>query len=142
MSGNPYLNAQNEWVFPAPVDNYQRPITMLTVSDVERLAKAGVKIEFEAIRDQIRPDDPTPPRYDAPRTLEDAFWERWKRANIRDDVNMGRMFPYKINASQHGDKVYVFVAPLDQPPFILEDVSVLYPSDALMAKLALLEKSK
>lgn len=141
MNHNPYLNAQNEWVFPAPSDDHPRPITMLTVSDVERLAKAGVKIEFEAIRDQIRPDA-LMQTYDAPRTLEDAFWERWRRANIRDDVNMGRMFPYKINASQHGDKVYVFVAPLDQPPFILEDVSVLYPSDALMAKLALLEKSK
>lgn len=120
------------------------PRNLLSVSDVERLAKAGVAIKFEEIRHQIQPDALTPPpmAYDAPRTLEEALWDRWKRAHRPSDHSFGAMIPYKINASEHGGKVYVFVSPGDCPPFILEDEALLYPSDALMAKLALYEKSK
>lgn len=120
------------------------PDVTLTVSDVERLAKAGVSIKFEDIRHQIKPDDlsPTPTYDDRPRSLEEAFWDRWKRARAANNIYTSMMMPYAVNASQHGDKVYVFVSPADQPPFIIEDVAVLYPSDALMAKMALLEKMK
>jgi hypothetical protein len=45
-----------------------------------------------------------------------------------------------MSAVAHGEKVYVFVAPEDNPPLILEDDLHLYPSDALMAKLHLLNK--
>jgi hypothetical protein len=45
-----------------------------------------------------------------------------------------------MSAVAHGEKVYVFVAPNNQPPLILEDDLHLYPSDALMAKLHLMEK--
>lgn len=116
----------------------------LSVSDVERLAKAGVAIRFEDIKYQIEPDTAAPPpqHFPMPRTLEEAFWDRWRRAHLPRENTFGAMIPYTINASEQGGKVYVFVSPGDQPPFILEDDAVLYPSDALMAKLALYEKSK
>lgn len=116
----------------------------LSVSDVERLAKAGVAIKFEDIKYQIEPDTAAAPpqHFPMPRTLEEAFWDRWRRAHLPRENTFGAMIPYTINASEQGGKVYVFVSPGDQPPFILEDDAVLYPSDALMAKLALYEKSK
>lgn len=125
------------------IDNYEPPACLLSVSDVERLAKAGVTIKFTEIKNQIKPDDQMVPQpmFPPPRTLEEAFWDRWKRAHLQRDYSFD-VRPYNINASEHGGKVYVFVSPGDQPPFILDDDAVLYPSDALMAKLALYEKSK
>jgi hypothetical protein len=119
----------------------------LSVSDIERLAKAGVKIEFKDIALQVQPDMyPSPGSYDEmapkpPRSLSDSFWQRWERANPRK-FGAGEMRPWDIHATEFGDKVYVYVAPTDGEPFILEDSKPLFPSDALMAALHLREKSK
>lgn len=113
------------------------PGAFLSVSDVERLAKAGVKVEWGDIRYQVVPD----PEPAAPETLTSAFWHRWDRSHPpRWDSFPTR--PYDIYASEYGDKVYVYVQPRDSEPFVLEDDKHLYPSDALMAKLHLREKTK
>lgn len=113
----------------------------LTVSDFERLAKAGVKIEFEQIANQIVQDRMPPPPQTCHRTLNESFWDRYRRAHCHHYE--GSMQPYDIHASAHGDKVYVFVMPSNtDAPFVLEDDAPLYPSDALMAKLVLWEKTK
>jgi hypothetical protein len=119
------------------------PIYTLTVRDVERLAKAGVVINFADIKDQVMPDTdhPPPEAMSVPQSLDDAFWQRWHRAHIKDFHSLYER-PYDIHAHAYGDKVYVFVAPRDREPLIIEDVAQLYPSDALMAKIALLETTK
>lgn len=113
------------------------PAVMLSVSDIERMAKAGVVIAYKDIAGHVVPDQ----QPERPRTLEDAFWERWRRANIPTAHIYGMWPPYRISTHPHGDKVTVFVQPHDKAPFTLEDESCLYPSDALMAKLALWEKT-
>lgn len=119
------------------------PMVMLTVSDVERLAKAGVKIEFEQIKSQVRPDPPSEDRDKWMRLpLVEAFWERWRRANPPNHQTFNEVGPWGIYASVFDDTVYVFVSPTDGPPFIIEDQKHLYPSDSLMAALHLREKTK
>lgn len=114
------------------------PITPLSVTDIERLAKAGVKVEWKDIAAQVQPDFKQ-----APLTLVEAFWQRWKRANPGNNLEYyGRVQPWQIFATTYGEKVFVYVAPIDAEPFILEDEKVLYPSDALIAKLHLREHTK
>jgi hypothetical protein len=117
----------------------------LTVSDVERLAKAGVKIEFNDVRDQVT-QDPNPPirvmmpePSERPTTLDEAFWQRWHRAHISNAYSYA--LPFQIHATEFKDKVYVFVAPTTAEPFVLTDEAPLYPSDKLMAELALWEST-
>lgn len=119
----------------------------LTVSDIERLAKAGVTMSFDDICHQIMPDPPEVSQQDVfshPCSLVESFWQRWRRANPSNPHSMVFVSPpYVIaSATEYGDKVYVCVAPTDREPFILEDDKHLYPSDSLMAKLHLMERTK
>ena len=125
---------------PPPHGNIPSAQPMLSVSDIERMAKAGVTIAYRDIAGSVVPDQPSQQR---PDTLEEAFWERWRRAHIPKEYGGFECFPtpYNIAAHEHGDKVTVFVAPAGKAPFMLEDESCLFPSDALMAKLALWEKT-
>lgn len=116
----------------------------LCVSDYVKLATAGVKIDFTDIRDQIACDLPDmgvlAPR--APRTLKEAFWDRWRRANRGSDMSYGDAIPsFDVQAHQHKDTVYVLFCPHDEPPVIIEDTAILFPSDALMAKIGLRRKA-
>ena len=58
----PYLSPGNEFEPGAMVVRNRHtpgestPCAVLSVTDVERLAKAGVKMEWETMRDQVRPD--------------------------------------------------------------------------------------
>lgn len=123
----------------------------LTVSDIERLAKAGVTMQIEHVIPMA-----DPPR-DELRNVEDchrnlnhlsrSLMQRWlqtKRARHSNDYFTmdGLCVPWSILATQHGDKVWVSVHPLTEgyEPFQLTDEAVIFPSDALMAKLALWEK--
>lgn len=119
---------------------------LLTVRDVERLAKAGVKIEFTQIAEQVIPDPEAPQRmhhnYIAPTTLVDSFWDRWRRAYPSRADEFGRIAPWQIFAHEYDGIVYVLVCPYDEAPFVLQDHAPLYPSDALMASLSLREKTK
>lgn len=122
---------------------------MLTVSDIERLAKAGVEVKLTDVINNLMPDNmsvgivPTPPRLEDewPTDLTKSFWQRWRRANPRE-FGDGQLPPYRVYPHEFKDIVYVMIAPQEQAPFIVEDVALLYPSDALMAKLAFLEKAR
>lgn len=116
----------------------------LSVDDIERLAKAGVKMEFKDFAHLLCRDDAFPrseTTFQQP-PLVQSFWDRWRRANPPSVSSFGEVMPWGIYATPYGDKVYVFVSPTDAPPFILEDDGFLYPSDALMAKLHLREQTK
>lgn len=123
----------------------------LSVSEIERLAKAGVTVALCEIVPHSDPYIPPPPEPHNGRDLgmEQAIWERYvrsKRAGLGGRIDEpavhGMMQPFKLLASQHGDKVWVSVHPMDAAyePFMLEDIAVIFPSDALMAKIALWEK--
>jgi hypothetical protein len=116
----------------AGASGWQGPVFQLTVSEIERLAKAGVSIQFDNAR-LIPISDPVPEP-----TLTEAFWQRWHRANPTDYA--AKMID--VVASEHGDKAYLFVQPRDAPPFILEDERTLFPSDALMGKLWMWRKTQ
>lgn len=115
----------------------------LCVSDYVKLATAGVKMDFKDIRDQIvcdLPDMSVVIR--PPRTLKEAFWDRWRRANRGSEMNYCEAMPsFDVKAHQHGDTVYVLLCPQDEPPFVIEDTAILFPSDALMAKIGLRRKA-
>lgn len=124
----------------------------LCVRDVERMAKAGVVIKWESIRGQVIRDEDCPSS--RPREIEDTFWDRYNMTSLASQYNMRRA-DFKIAAHPHGDKVSVIVMPFSksifnegaiaypgEAPFIIEDEAVLYPSDALMAKIALWERSR
>ena len=122
------------------------PVAVLSVSDVERLAKAGVKMDWAEIKYQVRSDQPQRHKlYDCEPMLRPLIERLRMRSNIK---NANEAFPgdYAVvpfnllSVSVNHEKVYVFVAPHGQPPVILEDDVNLYPSDALMAKLHLMDK--
>ena len=139
MTGQYYL----EQMETGPVYTFVeegKQAAVLTVSDVVELAKAGVQVSFKDVQMQIVPNPHNNRRI--VRSLEDSFWERWQRANPRDPNSFGVIPSFMVMAHRAGDKVYLAVAPTDHPTFILEDEAVLFPSDALMAKLALWERNK
>lgn len=126
----------------------------LTVSDIERLAKAGVTMTFADVASQIT-SDVTP----APQTeyLADAIWRRWDLANRRPNVfggdssgdyiytiqngNPGRVSPFELYAvsGPSDDKVHIVVTPLaTRQPIMMTDPKTLFPSDALITSLVLL----
>lgn len=119
----------------------------LTVGEIERLAKAGVTMTIGDAGGQVYPlSDPyTPAPTNKPETLEEAFWARWRRSKTASRVNgdYGYVIPFKVLATVHGDKVWVSIHPInsDYEPFQLQDVGAIYPSDALMASVALWEKN-
>ena len=123
----------------------------LTVTEIERLAKAGVSMTLCEIipqSDPYTPPDP-PPHNGRDLGMEQAIWERYVRSKraaahgrIDEPAHFGMIQPFKLLATQHGDKVVVSVHPTNfaYEPFTIEDVAVIFPSDALMAKIALWEK--
>jgi hypothetical protein len=128
---------------------FSMPPTALSVSDIERLAKAGVQISMGPVHPQSDMSYPTPPP--APSTemaLEEAIWQRWQRNfNARSKSPFrfpaeGELRPYRLLATEVGDKVFVSVHPYDSAPFLLQDDTFIFPSDALMASLALYEQTK
>jgi hypothetical protein len=117
-------------------------INELSISEIERLAKAGVTLTVETVRPVSDPAGEYPTK---PPTLSDLIWERYTRA-IRA-ANNGRDFPgycmpFELLATNHGDTTWVSVHPtnFNYEPFQLTDVAAIFPSDALMAKLALWER--
>lgn len=113
----------------------------LTVSDVERLAKAGVATSFDQIANRVMPDAPEMKRATG---LHMAIIERWQLSRKHSNefgMMAGSLFPYPTIAAHHfKDKIYVFICHQTHEPVILTDEAHLYPSDALMAKLHLLEE--
>ena len=138
-----YTERQQKWENELREDPGEpAPCAILSVSDVERLAKAGVKMDWETMRDQVRPD-PVPDKtgmFDCSALLRPLVARLRQQAMIRGSKDRFLLSgidpftaPYFMSAVAHGEKVYVFVATDDNPPIILEDDLHLYPSDALMA---------
>lgn len=138
--------------FPWPPGRLERTQKMLTVSDVERLAKAGVQIKMDDVIERITPDpmkeDPIDVQM-APQNADNndllrALWHRLRmntRALQSDHMGGGMYRHMPVQAAvRHGDTIHIFVHTGNSPPCIIEDEAVLFPSDALMAKIALLEK--
>ncbi len=132
------MNQQDDFDNRDGWSHYRQP---LTVSDVERLAKAGVIIKFEDIAAQVMRDAPPPDETFKSRYLPmvDAFWERWRWANNTDLFRDGETF--HLYAFEQGDKVIAIVSD-GISHVIIEDEKCLYPSDALMAKLHLWRQAK
>lgn len=116
----------------------------LSVTEIERLAKAGVTMSFQEVSGRVVSDPPRTDREVRPDSLNEALWMRWRMAHANRDRDFGlaQMAPYTTACTAYGDKVYVFVAPTSEPPFIIEDTAAIFPSDALMGSLALFEKVK
>jgi len=119
---------------------------ILSVSDVVKLASAGVKCDLTDLKIVIERDENFPQAnvpsygpYSLSRTLDDAFWDRWQRAHVHQLQGFTR--PYLIHAHEFAETVYVMVCPPTQAPFIIEDRAPCYPSDALMAALSLYEST-
>lgn len=126
--------------------------SVLTVSDIERMAKAGVKIEFENIKAQVRPDpvkdDIVFGQIDSYGFLRD-FLRRWDRAQPNGDPNMYglrqraleavRTFDH-VSIFRHGAIFHVFVILTTGQIGHLTDPAEVFPSEALIAKVFLLQK--
>jgi hypothetical protein len=127
------------------------------VSAIERLAKAGVNVQLGPVypqEDMPATDDHRESELDRLaepwrfNNLARSVWDRWLRARraLRDpdygDALDGQQVPFVLLATQHGDTVHLSVHPNDpeHEPFILTDNAIIFPSDALMAKLALWQK--
>lgn len=118
--------------------------SFLNISEIERLAKAGVKIELDSITPQSDPPEPWSPQHEP---MAAAIWDRYNRtkravSSPMDGYRLGHLQPFELLASRHGDKVWVSVHPLNfvHEPFQLQDDALTFPSDTLMASLAMWEK--
>jgi hypothetical protein len=119
-------------------------MNLLTVTDIERLAKAGVQMTLADIASIVMPDPPPSPPSDGeewPKDLNQSFWQRWRRAHPHQ-WGRGEPVPFLVYAVEVNDTVHMFVAPNGDDPFVLTDVRGLFPSDALMAKLDLYERTR
>lgn len=137
MAHEPYTYGANG------MDDYRtmpHPQTMiLTVSQVETLAKAGVKVE---LAHQVMVQDDPPVRawqQGDPDGLLELARNRWKVAMQAKHCEMmaGTMYVDPLRAAvKHGDKVHVFIAPggAIEPSIIIDELCI-FPSDALMAQL-------
>lgn len=156
---NPYIYQQLYDKDPALAQTYGRafrPVNkstaVLSVSDIERLAKAGVQIKFEDIADHVAPDPHIvgSDTFTRKNHLVHLFRERlMNRERVKqsdaNDLNLHgptmMIYMPDLWASAYKDKVYVFVATGNSEPLILEDNVNLYPSDALLAKYDLLNET-
>lgn len=109
----------------------------LTVHDAERLARAGVKIDLEHVN--ITED---------PRNKDWVEKDPWAIA-VEDRLRMNPMFGMRLATRElhlrlmggkYGEKVFICVHLGNRPPVLLDDDAHLFPSDALMAKIHLLDK--
>lgn len=119
-----------------------RAPSLLSVSDVERMAKAGVKIDMEQIKDQVIPDPPRKEvifnQVDENGWLRD-FLRRWDRAQPIEPTMMHRDFEH-VSVVRGKENFHVFVVMSCGAVAHLTDTLEAYPSEALVAKLILLKK--
>ena len=119
------------------------PVTpsLLTVSDIERMARAGVKIEMEDIKDQVIPD---PPKKDIIFGQVDengwmrAFLQRWDRAQPVEPM-VHRDFEH-VSICRGTKDFHVFVVLINGVAAHLTDPPEAFPSEALIAKVFMLKK--
>lgn len=119
---------------------------MLSVTDVEKLAKAGVQMSWKDIEGRVKPNEPQTFYHFDCTHLTDPLVERYRRAteNLGAPVPPGLLsLPFFLSAweDRAAGKVHVFVAGIGEP-VILEDEAMLYPSDTLMGKLHMLVQTQ
>lgn len=123
----------------------EKPQPGISVSDVARLAQAGVTVNLKEIADYVRPDVQEQPLFDASMLLKPLVDRliRFKGMQNHMPFPPNRINDFFFSAWCGRGKVFVFVCPqaVDCTPCILEDEIELYPSDALMAKIHLLNES-
>lgn len=116
---------------------------VLQIHEIERLAKAGVTITMAEITPQS--DWAAYPTVQTQPKMAGAVWGRWRQSRHArgHPEDYGAMVPFELLASQHGDKVWLSVHPtnFNYEPFQLQDHAAIFPSDALMAQLALWEQN-
>jgi hypothetical protein len=135
-------------VYPYEYEN--RPATAapslpqgyLSVSEVERLAKAGVSISYDAIRERIYSDIPAEGPLNETERMIRAFQDRWSLAHAPHADCYNHSSIVALMPVRHGGKVYVMVQMLGLPPVMLEDDAMMYPSDALIAKIILYKETQ
>jgi len=122
----------------ATANRPQYPRPALTVNEVAQLAAAGVKIEMVDV--EIITAQEAKKRnvmFDSSH-LTQPLLDRLIRQGRRDS---NEFVPLNLSAVEHGGVVYVFFYNGAGAPLVLEDQSNLYPSDALMAKIALYQET-
>lgn len=129
----------------------RRPV--LTVSDIERLAKAGVTISLSDLQRHEVVSDPVEPvdmmQEQKPTPLVDMIYARMNMAararrgnqDVYGGFSEAARYP-EMYATPYGDKVFVLVATGYSEPIIIQDDAQMFPSDALLAKLALLKDTE
>lgn len=119
-------------------------VTTLEIGEIERLAKAGVVVTLTPITPQSDAAPTWPPSAQSRiYPMVDAFWERWRRANPHHgrDYSFDNNEDFNLFAIETGGKVQVLVADKDRF-VVIEDLTYLYPSDALMAAIHLWRQTK
>lgn len=130
----------------------QRARPVLSVDDIAKLAGAGIKMGLEDIVKYLPPPEPpqkAPGWFNQNRLLQPLI-ERWRngqRQQPNNDFLMDREleathFPFHLSAWCENDLVYLFVAGHGVAPCIIEDEQYVFPSDALMVKLRILDKQR
>lgn len=127
----------------------------LTVDDIVKLAAAGIKMELAEVMHHLASPEPTAPPEREPgwfnqNRLLQPLIERWRngmRTNDANDYQMDRElegigFPFHLSAWCANELVYLFVGGPGLTPCIIEDEQYMFPSDALMVKLRLLDKQR
>ena len=113
--------------------------TQLCVQDVERLAKAGVSMSIGPVH--VLPDPivtPGPARNPLADAIRDRYIQSKKATRTSSNFDEAFMVP-EVYATQHEGQVYVFVYAGNSPPEVIIDDAAIYPSDALLARIVLLE---
>lgn len=126
-----------------PVYPYQEPMTPpppvrvchdLTVTEIETLAKAGVKVDLDTINIvEKKYNNPFENGY-----IMQPMIDRLRRAYRNELVDRFEPFPLThLSAVERSGKIHVFVLGYGDKPATFEDDAKLYPSDALMANIHL-----
>lgn len=124
----------------------------LTVDDIVKLAAAGIKMELAEVMQHLASPEPPqrePGWFNQNRLLQPLI-ERWRngmRTNDANDYQMDRDiegigFPFHLSAWCANELVYLFVGGPGLTPCIIEDEQYMFPSDALMVKLHLLDNQR
>lgn len=119
----------------------------LQITDIERLAKAGVSVKIGMGDDCVCPqkDDAPPPSDQYNEGMTGSIWQRWhrrKHSAAHGKYSDPYVTPFQLLATTHGDKVWVSLHPHAsnyEPVQFVDDVAI-FPSDALMANIALWER--
>lgn len=158
----PGVDTQKDYFgFPGGIIRPNTPSRPITVSDVERLAKAGVHVEMKDIVDHVTRDPPVEPtpqsKYQAWYMNHYSHYLDLLLARLESSTMAGNELGtfkrrFLLSVTRSGDEIYIFAQYVGgttdgihsdlTPPIVLTDPASLFPSDSLLTRLHLLEKTK